>query len=134
MTNASDLQAHALTGATPHARMLVAALGVALCIWVMTKIRNRRLMIPIGTLLLAGGVALMAFSAFPQPFDRLASFFGVYYPPVFYLVLSNVALTLLLLHFGLRLSVVDERCRKLAQNLTLLEASLRPEDGAPGKK
>jgi hypothetical protein len=107
---------------SPHARVLVLLIGVGLCGWVIGKIRNRTVLIPTCSLLLAIGAGILAFAAWPSFFDRLSNLVGIAYPPVFYFLFAFIGLFLVVLHLATRLSITDERCRKLSQEIALLKA------------
>jgi Uncharacterized conserved protein (DUF2304) len=107
---------------SPGARLFVLLTGAALCVWVVTKIRRRAVLIPTCTLFLAIGAGIVSFSACPSCFDRLSWLVGINYPPILYCLLAILSLMLGILHFATRLSIIDERCRKLAQEVALLKS------------
>lgn len=109
-------------GPTITARMLILLLGVLVCAWTLHRLRRRGLLIPLGTLFLTTGAGLVAFSAFPNVFDRLAHLLGIDYPPVLYLVGLVTLLVLLIVQLAARVSVLDVRCRRLAQELAIRDA------------
>jgi hypothetical protein len=108
--------------ASGPARILVFSIGLALCSWGILKARNRTVLIPTITLVLAIGAGVMAFAVDPGAFDALSFLVGISYPPVFYLLLAVTAVIIVILHLAMRLSVTDERCRKLSQEIALLRA------------
>jgi hypothetical protein len=115
-----------------HARMLVCLVGLALVAWGSHKARNRTVLVPTVTLILTIGAGIIAFAIYPAAFNSLSYVAGVYYPPVFYLLLAMASLLVVILHLAVRLAVVDERCRKLSQEIALLRAEgarARPLDG-----
>lgn len=112
-----------------EARALVFIIGLCLCSWGAGKARHRTVLIPTLTLLLAIGSGTMAFAVFPVAFDSLSFAFGISYPPVFYLLIALTALLLVILHLAIRLSLTDERCRKLSQELALLQMKLGSSGG-----
>ena len=123
---------------SPHARVVVLLIGLGLCGWVITKIRNRTVLIPTCSLLLAIGGGILAFAAWPSFFDHLSNLAGIAYPPVFYFLFAFLGLFLVVLHLATRLSITDERCRKLSQEIALLKAERgdgapRESDGSPDK-
>ncbi|MGO9896068.1 MAG: DUF2304 domain-containing protein [Bryobacteraceae bacterium] len=117
------------TGITTEARFFILGCGVLLLIWTLVKLRNRMLLVSMSSIYLAMGLALACFALYPQGFDNLAYMVGLKYPPVLYLIVAILVLLLLSVHFGTRLSLVDERCRRLAQELALLR-----QDGLKGAK
>jgi hypothetical protein len=103
-----------------QARFLVGVLGTGLCLWVFVKMRRRTVSIPTSTLLLCIGLGIVGFAAHPQSFDGLAYILHVYYPPVLYALLAFVVLFLVILQFSLRLSAAEEMCKRLAQEIALM--------------
>jgi len=116
---------------SPRARLLVLCIGLGLCAWVVTKMRNRTVLIPTCTLLLAVGAGILGFAAWPSFFDRLSRLLGIYYPPVFYFLFAFIGLFAVVLHLATRLSITDERCRKLSQEIALLKAAQKTETDPP---
>jgi hypothetical protein len=113
------------TGATIQARLFVLLLGVVLSAWTMAKLRDRRLLVALGSVFLAISAGLMLFAAFPASFDALSYRLGVKYPPLLYVILAVVALLAVNIVLAARLSVLDVRCRRLAQELALRDVESR---------
>jgi len=113
-------------GVTPQARLLACLLGLALCAWTWTRLRKRALLLSVGSILTAVGLGLVAFSLAPVAFDFIAYRLGVKYPPLLYLIIALLVLAGLLLHLAARISVLDTRCRRLTQEVSLLTADLEP--------
>jgi len=128
-------------GVTPQARLLACFLGLALCGWTWTRLRKRALLLSVGSILTAVGLGLVLFSLAPVAFDYVAYRLGVKYPPLLYLIIALLVLAGLLLHLAARISVLDTRCRRLTQEVSLLTADLEtrlcertnPADLRPGK-
>ena len=111
-------------GVTPQARVLVFLLGLALCVWTWTRLRKRALLLSVGSILTAVGLGLICFSFMPVAFDYVAYRVGVKYPPLLYLIIALLVLAGLLLHLAARISVLDTRCRRLTQEVSLLTAEM----------
>ena len=107
-----------------EARLLTAVCGLALFGWSLLKLRRRSALVPTCSLFLTIGTIFMCFAAAPNSFDRLSYLLGVKYPPVLYLIGCIFALILMIVHLASRLAVIDERCRRLAQEFALLQAAL----------
>jgi hypothetical protein len=115
---------------TLQARIFCFICGIALCTWTLTKLRNRVLLISICSLFIAVGLGLICFSLMPMLFDRLSYSIGVKYPPLAYVIVAVLLLMAIILLLAVRLSLVDERCRRLAQELALIReenSSVRSE-------
>jgi hypothetical protein len=124
---AAQLTGH-ITGATIGARVLVLVLGLVLLAWTIANLRRRALLISMGSLFLAIGLLLILFGIVPNVFNQIAYGLGVQYPPLLYLIGAVVLLMLINVHLASRLSEVDLRCRRLAQELALRAAD-RGVDG-----
>ena len=118
---AAQLTGHIL-GATIGARVFVLVLGAILVAWTLANLRRRLLLISMGSLFLAIGFLLILFGIVPNVFNQIAYGLGVQYPPLLYLIGAVVLLMLINVHLASRLSVVDLRCRRLAQELALSKA------------
>jgi hypothetical protein len=114
--------AMAAGGASIAARVFALCCGATLCVWTVQKLRKRTLLISICSLFVAIGSGLMAFAVFPGVFNRVSYALGVKYPPLLYLILAILSLLVVILHLAVRLSLVDERCRRLAQEIALTKA------------
>jgi hypothetical protein len=115
-----------------EARVLTLLCGVGLCFLALVKLRRRSLLAPTCSLFLAVGGVFILFAVFPNAFDRLSYLVGVKYPPVLYLMACVFALMLMIIHLAARMSVLDERCRRMAQEMALREAAGRVGDtGVP---
>jgi len=109
-------------GVTVSARIVVAVLGALLLAWTIAQLRRRILLVPLATLFTGVSFLLAAFALVPSLFNRIAWLAGVQYPPVFYLMGAVVVLMLVTLRLAIRLSTVDMRCRRLAQELAIHRA------------
>lgn len=117
-----------------EARVLTLLCGLGLCFWALVKLRRRSLLAPTCSLFLTVGGVFTLFAVFPNTFDRLSYLVGVKYPPVLYLMACVLALILMIIHLAVRISLLDERCRRMAQELALREARVSVADtgGHPG--
>jgi hypothetical protein len=88
------------------------------------KLRRRSLLVSICSFFIAVGLGLVFFSLEPELFDNIVYMLGIQYPPVAYLIFSILMLMAIIVLLARRVSIVDERCRRLTQELALL----RPKD------
>jgi hypothetical protein len=103
-----------------QARAFTFACGITLCLWTLTKLRNRALLISICSIFIAVGLGLVSFSLAPMFFDQLSYSIGVKYPPSAYLIIAILLLMAIIVLLALKLSLIDERCRRLAQEIALI--------------
>lgn len=122
-------------GASIKARVFALSCGLFLFAWSLLKIRKRTLLISTCSMFIAVGVGLMLFAVFPSFYDAVSYAVGIQYPPLMYMVLAILVLMMIIIHLASRVSLLDERCRKLAQELALLQVSqTNPEETASGGK
>src|SRR5690349_7639580 len=108
------------TGVSFGARVFAAICGAALSFWTLRKLGKRELLIPISSLNLAVGLGMAAFALVPWAFDALAQAVGIKYPPLLYVMLAILTVLALVLFLSTQLSVLDGRCRRLAQEVAML--------------
>jgi len=112
-----------------EARLLTGFCGVALLFWSILKLRRRSALVPTCSLFLTVGLIFISFAIYPNAFDRVSYLLGVKYPPVLYLIGCTFVLILMIVHLAGRLASTDERCRRLAQELALLQVAWQPAAG-----
>jgi hypothetical protein len=118
------------TGATGHARLIIMIFGVLLCLWTVSRLGKRSLLVPLGGLFLTISLGLIGFAIIPGVFDQFAYFLGVKYPPLVYLILALIVLLALNVHLAARVSLLDVRCRRLAQDLAIHTAEKQTQKPA----
>jgi hypothetical protein len=109
-------------GASDQVRVLTFLLGVALIVWTWSMLRKRVLLISAGGIFTIVGFGLTGFAAFPAAFDSVAYAVGVKYPPVLYLIVILLGISGTLLHLASRVSALDDRCRRLTQEVAFLRS------------
>jgi hypothetical protein len=75
--------------------------------------------VPLGGIFMTIGFGLIGFAVTPGVFDQFAYLLGVKYPPLVYLIFALILLLALNVHLAARVSLLDLRCRKLAQELAI---------------
>jgi hypothetical protein len=112
----------------------IAGSGFILVI-VIELIRRNRLKERYSLIWLATAVILIFFSIWRRLLDRVALFFGIYYPPSFLFLIAILFLIVLLLHFSTIVSSLSEQNKRLAQEVAILKAAIekRGETGG-GRK
>lgn len=111
---------------TLEARLFVAGLGLALLSVIVRALRTHRLRYEYSVLWLLLGGGLIVLSAFQPTADRIARWVGIDYPPTFYLLLCLFVVLLVLFHLSLRLSVLGDQLKDLAQQVALFTADSEP--------
>jgi hypothetical protein len=116
------------TGATGPARVIILLFGLFLCAWTVARLGRRSLLVPLGGLFMTIGCGLIGFAVAPGVFDQFAYLLGVKYPPLMYLIFALIALLALNVHLAARVSLLDIRCRRLAQELAIAAAEREAGD------
>lgn len=96
---------------------------------VFQLVRRRRLRERYALLWFATAGALLLFSIWQNLIDILAGWFGVYYAPALLFLVFLVFMSLIALHLTVVVSSLEERTRRLTQDLALLREELEGEDG-----
>jgi len=110
---------------SPQARIFLLVCGLFLCFWALRRARERSLLVSMCSLFISIGAGMLLFAIFPRFFDRISYLVGIKYPPLLYLILGLLIFMVLTAPLASRLSLVDQRCRRLAQELALLNAAKR---------
>jgi hypothetical protein len=111
-----------------QARLFLLICGILLCVWALRSARERTLLVSMSSLFTGIGLGMLFFAIFPRFFDRISYVVGIKYPPLLYLILGLLIFMVITAHLASRLSLVDQRCRRLAQEIALLtSAREKPE-------
>ena len=109
-------------GLTARAHILIALVAVVAVILVIRLLRRRHLQSKYALLWLAVLIPLGFLAAFPGALTWLSERVGVFYPPALFLLLAVAFLFGIVVHFSYELSKLNDRTRKLAEELALLRA------------
>lgn len=115
-------------GVSTDARVFLFTCGIVLALWVILELRKRRLLVSLSLLFFTFSLGFLLFAIFPSLFNQTAYLVGIKYPPLLYLIAAIISLLVLAVHFASRLSLVDERCRRLAQEIALVRAMSEEQD------
>jgi hypothetical protein len=110
------------------ARIFLFTCGIVLALWVILGLRKRRLLVSLSLLFFTFSLGFLLFAIFPSLFNQTAYLVGIKYPPLLYLIAAIISFLILAVHFASRLSLVDERCRRLAQEIALVRAMSEEQD------
>jgi hypothetical protein len=103
-----------------QARLFLLVCGFLLCLWALRRLRDRTLLVSMCSLFMGIGLGMLFFALFPAFFDGVSRWVGIKYPPLLYLILGLLIFMAITAHLASRLSLVDQRCRRLAQEMALL--------------
>jgi hypothetical protein len=112
-------------------------IGIMLAVTILVLVRRAHLHGPhaIWWIGLAAGIILLG--TWPRLTDLIAPYLGVSYPPIVAVILGFALVLIKMMDMDLQRSRQEQRIRRLAQRLALLEAriestlSLAPETGHP---
>jgi|SRR5581483_2370706 len=104
-----------------EARLFMFICGLLFLLWTISELRQRKLLVTIASLFVLTGLGFIWFALVPNLFDSVAFAIGIKYPPLLYLILGYFVLLALIGNLAARLSMVDERCRRLTEELAIMD-------------
>jgi hypothetical protein len=104
--------------------------GAALLLGVLELVRRRRLLERYALGWLAAATLLLGLAIWRGALGGLADLVGISYPPNALFFVAFGAILLLLLHFSVAVSRLQDQSKVLAQRLALLEERIRGVEGA----
>lgn len=108
---------------------MVASGGLLLVI--LELVRRRRLMERYALLWLLSALVLLGLASYKGGLERVSKAIGVFYPPTALFLIAFAFVMLLLLHFSIAVSRLQDQSKVLAQRMALLEErQARAEEGA----
>ncbi len=107
--------------------LLITVLNVG---FILRLVRRRQLRAKYAILWLVIGVALVSFAASPRLLDRVSVWLGISYGPATFFLAAITLLFLVVIHFSWELSRLEERTRRLAEEVALLRIDAPPVEPA----
>lgn len=108
-------------------------IGAALAGVILWLVRRSHLHGPYALWWVAVAVAVMILGLWPQLFDRLARLLGIGYPPILVVILGFALVLVKILTMDLERSRQEQRIRRLAQRLAMVEAMVRRRGEVDGQ-
>lgn len=115
-----------------RAQILVALLAVGGIAFVFRMVRRRQIKVKYLLLWLIVAIAAAVLAAFPSGFDRLSQLVGIAYPPTLLFLLAISFLFFVVIQFSWELSRLEDRSRRLAEELALLRLAVESAEREPG--
>lgn len=109
---------------TPKAHLLVLTITFGIIVFVLRLVRKGQLRAKYSILWLSVGSLLILLAASPLMLDVVARAVGIDYPPAAFFLTALCFLLLVVVHFSWELSRLEERTRRLAEELALLRLDL----------
>ena len=114
-------------------QLIALAVSVLLLAVVLELVRRKKLTEEYSFVWILCAVALIVLSLARRPLDRLAVWFGIYYPPAALLLVLILFVFLASVSFSVVVSRQRQQIEKLIEDAALLEAAVREAKGkAPG--
>ena len=107
--------------------LLIALFNVG---FIFHLVRRRQLRAKYSILWLGIGVGLVLFALAPKMLDRVSEWLGISYGPATFFLAAITLLFLVVIHFSWELSRLEERSRRLAEEIALLKT--QSTDTRPG--
>lgn len=111
---------------SPTAHALVAAVTVAILAFIVRLVRRRQLRAKYSVLWLSIGLGMAVLAVSPATLDRVSLAIGIPYGPTTLFLAAFVLLFLVAVHFSWELSRLEERTRRLAEEIAILRAQEGP--------
>lgn len=108
------------------AHVLIALVTAAAILFVVYLLRRGRLRSKYALLWLSVAIPLGVLAAFPGLLTWVSEKLGVFYPPALFLLLAVAFLFVVVVQFSWELSRLEDRTRKLAEEVALLRAEREP--------
>ncbi|MCA9757009.1 MAG: DUF2304 domain-containing protein [Candidatus Eisenbacteria bacterium] len=120
---------------TLEARLFVALLGMLFLLIVLRSLRSHRMQFEYSLVWICLSLVLILAAVFQKTADRIAKWVGIDYPPAFFFLVCFFVVLVMLFQISLRLSVLSDRIRRLAQETAVAGAlqSVRGEGGQDGQ-
>jgi len=106
-----------------RAQLFLAAVTLGSWIFIARLLRRGQLRAKYSILWLSVGSGMVALSISPQILDRVSDWIGIDYAPATLFLSSTVLLLLIAAHFSWELSRLEDRTRKLAEEIALIKVS-----------
>lgn len=110
-----------------QAHALIALVTVASLLFIARLVRRRQMRAKYSVLWLSLGLVMAILAASPRTLDRVSLAIGIGYGPTTLFLAGFILLLLVSVHFSWELSRLEERTRRLAEELALLRAAVPPD-------
>ncbi|MFA4885252.1 MAG: DUF2304 domain-containing protein [Desulfotomaculaceae bacterium] len=104
-------------------KLFILVLGVVFVVAVVFLLVKRRINERNSLPWLAGSLVILVLSAVPELLDFLARITGIDYPPALLFLLATLIILFILLYQSIQISVLQDKCRELAQHLAIINSS-----------
>lgn len=115
-------QSSAPGGISTPAHVFIGVVTLITWLVIIRLLRHRQLRSKYALLWTVMAVALGVFALFPGLLDRISVWIGIDYPPALFLLMATGLLFLVIVEYSVELSKLDERTRRLAEEIALLRA------------
>lgn len=104
-------------------RVFILALGMVFVVGVVSLLVRRKINERNSLPWLVSALVILVLSAAPELLDFMARIAGIDYPPALLFLLSTLIILFILLHQSIQISVLQDKCRELAQLLAIVSSS-----------
>jgi len=110
-------------------RVFVILLGVAVAIFVINQVRNRKIKEQYALLWILTAILLVLVPIFVDVVDAISYALGILYPPAFIFLIALVCILLILFQFSMSISRFSEQIKVLIQEIALLTKRVEDLEG-----
>jgi hypothetical protein len=108
---------------SPSAHALIALITLSSLLFILRLVRRRQMRAKYSVLWLSLGAGMSVLAASPRTLDRVSLALGISYGPTTLFLAGLVLLLLVAVHFSWELSRLEERTRRLAEEVAILRAA-----------
>jgi hypothetical protein len=101
-------------------KITIFLLGVLFVLAVIYLLVKRRVNERNSFFWLAGSLVILVLSAMPEILEVIAGITGVDYPPALLFLMSTLVILFILLYQSIQISILQERCSEMAQQLAIV--------------
>lgn len=107
--------------------ILSVSASLILLLYLLEMVRRRKLRTEYSILWLFGSAVMLVFSINKNWLDYVSQAVGIFYPPSFLFLIGMFFMLLILIHFSITISKLQQMNKKMAQELALLKQRVAGE-------
>jgi len=101
-------------------KIIIILLGIVFVVTILYLLVKRKVNERNSLFWLAGALVILVFSTIPDILEIIAHATGVDYPPTLLFLSSTVVILFILLYQSIQISILQDKCRELAQHLAIM--------------
>jgi len=115
-------------------KLLATAMAVGLLIFIIETVRRRKLREEYAWLWVLVGIIVLVLALWPALLKRITDLLGIELPVNTVFFFGLMFIVFINLHFSVKISLLTNQVKRLAQELAIKESRSRPADGEEGQR